>query len=348
MRTIRAIATPVPHEMSVENNYQEVASWISGQRVRFSNAILHAKQRRELGLSPPKPSRQSFADYSDIQSMTPATALVLASEYDRAQALSGAKLGVYGLNKWKPEVKRLLSEIGFFRLLGIESPDLLPENSHIYVTIERFESGSKLDPEKIAELVNQLIPKVYRLAPEAITDMDRRKNTAQMFSALIEAIENTRQHAYPKSGGQGAKLLPKWWLTGAAYPDERRLTLVVYDQGVSIPASVGSLHNAAWPGNNRVIRALKKLVGDSYKLDDPMLDAAKIRLAVQYGKSSTQQAHRGKGLHAIRDAIEHCPEGRLRIISRQGEYLIKRGKKPTSTNLGVQLAGTLIIWDFWL
>jgi hypothetical protein len=72
---------------------------------------------------------------------------------------------------------------------------------------------------------------------DALNDPITMAARLRLYSALVEAFENSRRHAYPKTASINPAV-SHWWMSGAACQAEKRLTLVVYDQGVTIPASL--------------------------------------------------------------------------------------------------------------
>ena len=59
-----------------------------------------------------------------------------------------------------------------------------------------------------------------------------------LCGAVVDALENVHDHAYPSDHFVGIRHVPNWWFTGAAHEDKRWLILGVYDQGITIPVSL--------------------------------------------------------------------------------------------------------------
>jgi hypothetical protein len=165
----------------------------------------------------------------------------------------------------------------------------------------------------------------------------------RLFDALVEATENSRQHAYPEEGVYEHEHVGRWWMTGAVDAKNKQIAIVVYDQGVSIP---GSIHR--WAGYGRVKRGLMWVFGQEPSPNDNAFDGARLHLAMSKQESSTGQSERGHGLQVVRRVIDECARGRLRIVSRAGEYVYETGKKPVARQLAVPLPGTLLEWNLWL
>jgi hypothetical protein len=341
-KLFRTRATPMvpPSRMAIENNFEEVATWLADLRSSL------AASQQSAGQNPSKATSRRFWDFSYIREVTPATALLIASEYDRLQSSLKAKLGVYNRRRWRGVVRRVLEDIGFFDLLGIELVKPRRTKESEYVRIFRFEAGELLESERMHRFVEQLNDALIAADPSALQDRRRRAQNMRLVEGLIEATENTRLHAYPRHVRSDPHLAPKWWVAGAAYPAEKRLTLVVYDHGVTIPGSMEE-GDSSWPGRawaKNVAKRYATLRGRPAEISDHVA----IRLAMDWGTSSTGKAHRGKGLPVLRQIVENCREGHLLVMSRAGEYVYRRGAKATARALPVELPGTLIVWNLSL
>jgi hypothetical protein len=80
----------------------------------------------------------------------------------------------------------------------------------------------------------------------------------------------------------------------------------------------------------------------SAPLEDPSNDATAIRLAVSVARSKTGLPQHGKGLNTMVEVADRAAIGRLRIISRNGEYVWEKGKKPVARSHEHSIGGTLI------
>ena len=156
----------MPSIFCLSENHDEVAKFllelrhdqtVGGerlQRLRMSGRLRKAQMRRG-GVY------ESFIDFATMDRITPATALVLASEYDRANSLYdyGEGLRAINLETWKPEVRSTLQEVGFLPLLGIDPPrEHLASHGGVYIV--PFMSGSKV----VGALIDDLILGLARFA----------------------------------------------------------------------------------------------------------------------------------------------------------------------------------------
>lgn len=346
----KALALSVPPIFTVDGEgADEFIAWINKRNAGLTKWLVTRRDRLLRGKPPRNTRVKLYSDFRMIETMSPAAALVVAAHYDRGRQLAGDAINVYDYDDWKPAVRLTLEQVGFFDVLDVPGAAIpAPSSDARTMRIARYESGDKLRQERLGLMVQQLLEYIMIADPDCLSNDERILRTAQLFDALVEATENTRRHAYPDDLHDPTIVLPNWWLTGSADPQERKLTLVVYDLGVSIPGSLASHRPSQWAGHNRVNRAIRRFMRGEFDENDPASDHAKIRLAAKYGYSSTDEEHRGKGLPVVREAIKHCRRGRLHILSRFGEYIEESGSKPISRQLEHALPGTLIVWDLWL
>ncbi|MBN9440351.1 hypothetical protein [Bosea sp. (in: a-proteobacteria)] len=158
----------------------------------------------------------------------------------------------------------------------------------------------------------------------------------QLLGAVADAIENVKGHAY---GGRVHPGIPHlWWLSGSADAQTRTLTLSIYDQGVTIPVT---LPNKWTP--EVIASMIKSYLNDTGGAGrhDAAHDGLAVAAAMRLSKTSTDARERGKGLSKIREAVANCAGGRLRVISRHGNYLYENGVESVSIT-EAPLRGTFI------
>ncbi len=340
-RGARRIAPP--EHFDFDRDPEGVLDWLNFAYKDSTQVIKNRRKRKRRRIARVK----AYYDFTKIKTMTPAAALIIAAFFDRHQKLGDVPIYVYEYEQWEPQVRETLAQVGFFDLLGLPAPASQPMPAHS-MKIERFASESNVRSEDVGRLIDTLLTYLLTAHPGCLSDAEQTARTAKLFDALIEATENTRIHAYPQDTHRGFATLPNWWLTGSVDPSQRRLTLIVYDQGISMPGSLASYRQSKWPGHDLVNRVIERFSRGSFGLDDKITDHAKVRLAMKMGISSTGDAHRGKGLPVVREAIKHCLKGRLHILSRNGAYLETTGEKAVSWHLKSPMIGTLIVWDLWL
>lgn len=328
--------TALPEIMCLERNTILVSDTLERLRRRLLNVKKNPVWMREVKNG--KPRIKGYFDFSPIQEISTSAALVLAAEYERAISIVGNPPPVINIEDWQPEVRNRLGELGFFPLLGIEQSALEGSYSDQSNTIIiPFISGSNASETENAdamliELAEFLDPD-KELSPEI---------SVPLLSALSEAMTNVRLHAYPHNHKFNYPHMSRWWLTGSADRANRRLTLVIYDQGASIPITYPRISHG-----NKVTDWIKTQVsiGNQHSFAH---DGIQIEAAAKFGNSQTGKANQGRGIPDMHDAIDACGKGSLMILSRGGKYLYKGNENSERSWFPSSIGGTLIEWSIEL
>lgn len=296
----------VPSIFSLHANYQEVARFFS----MFRNT---ANQRK----------RRLTVDFTTMTSLSPAASLVLASEVDRWRRIKNVKLRVIDVEKWHPQVRSWLEQLGFFELLDVTYKPFADIISSTSVRFIRFCSGNQAD----GNLARQLRRGLEDIAGPIATSQ-------YLYQGITEAMNNAIQHAYP----DGTKfrypfLKGEWWMCGSFDPVKGRFKVIFFDQGIGIPATL--------PRSSHWEKARGLILGWGKGSDDARL----IEAAIEVGRSSTRLTGRGYGLDEIRQFIDRNDDGRLRILSGRGEYIYEKGGRVHRMIHPSAVGGTLIEWE---
>jgi hypothetical protein len=320
-------SVPMPEVFCLEQNTAETLAFLEGMRRTIWQ---EAVQKRKL---PPTNRRHSariekYFDFKPIASISPTAALVLASIYDRRKHLLGYKPHTIDEHLWHPNVTAVLRSVGFHELL-----DMLPQAAEIeneqHIRVLKFLSGEKAEGESLGRLQEKL----GNLLPPDERD---RLLYAEPYGGMLEAALNSHMWAYPPDHKWDFPILPRWWMTGAIDTTQKTVTVAVYDQGVSIPASL-----PRWKHWGRLEKMLRRLSGTG---ETNTRDDVSIRLAMAISRSATNLPQHGKGLHTMLEVVERARAGRLRILSNKGEYIWEHGRKIVSRNYEHSIGGTLIEW----
>ncbi|MDE0101654.1 MAG: hypothetical protein OXN89_04685 [Bryobacterales bacterium] len=277
----------------------------------------------------------SYTDIAAIRRITPAAALVLASEFDRAVRRNRiGRRGVVNARAWNPGVARMLIDIGFLQHMNANLPDYQqvdpspPEKRMLPML-----TGNRNEPEQILSLRAQL---------QSLMDsvLDSVLNHA-IYDGLIEAMDNCAAHAYPEDHEFRYPMeQQRWWMSGSVAND-RELEVIFFDQGATIP---GTLPRS---GKREIARHWL-----SEKLNLVGIDAAddgqRIHAAMETGRSMFRQQGRGHGLAQMRSLVDLAPSGSLRILSRKGRYIYEKDAGERVDTLDGLIGGTLIHWRFRL
>jgi hypothetical protein len=338
--TIKGSPREVPSVLSLRNNWDETANFLVSVRSSLSDRIYTLRKRGRR--RPDRKFRRSqalkignYLDFTTIESISIPVALILASEYDRSRRLIDWAPFAIDIEKWNPNVRRLLDDIGFMELAGVDqqSEEILQAEA---TTVLRLRCGHTVDGEAIGAYM-------------AMLGVDLVEGDSRLFDAIMEAVTNIVHHAYRDESLLEQNSVKNWWLVAALTSETdgvQRLEVVVYDQGASIPRTLPS-----WDRYPLVRRKLAEfsnyVVGSSIDPtpEDARFDGDAIRLAIEVGRSSMGEEHRGKGLDQIMKALDLCISGTVAIYSRQGEFRQSKGEVARSINRSVPIIGTMVSWD---
>ena len=274
-----------------------------------------------------------YSNFEAIEKITPGAALVLAAEFSRPLHLSGAPGQVINAHKWRPEVLETLWDIGFFDIVGLPQ-NLAKPDMHAPIVVVPMKTGHMADGAAVTDLINSL----RALYPGTVGEVSEA-NMTRLYGAMIEGIVNVVRHAYPEGASYPYRPTRHWFMTGAVDRSRGWTTAVIYDQGITIPLTLPNWQN--YRGYARRIAARLGLVPHP---NDPKSDGYAIAAAVEESVSSTGEAHRGQGLAQMRDFVNQCRDGYLRLMSRQGEVVFRNGRPPEIKTHDVSIGGTLIEW----
>jgi hypothetical protein len=301
----KTVELSLPDHLDFEENYADTVDHFAALR-KAANAGYRIKE----------------LVFDNIRFVSPAAALVLASEVDRWNQRIGGKLKSYD-HKWDNDIKRLLCGMGFFELLNIKRPTI-PADHEISLTFLNFIRGTSAVRDS-GKLARQL-----RMNIEALVGAEIQRHF--LFEGLSEAITNVGQHAYPLDPFDISK--KQWWLSASYKPVDQELVVMFYDQGRGIPNTL--------PMKWASFELVKRLFSS-------WTDSQKIEAAMEYGRTATKRSERGKGLQNLIEFAKAHDEGKLSIYSHFGLYRViwskKSGTKTLLRDHEHSIGGTLIEWS---
>lgn len=334
---IRAPTTP-PSPLSFEDNLDETLRFF--EHVRQSSQIARDKYKgfvirsdKPNGL----PKILSYADFSRISDISTAAAVVLSAEYERLAVLDGEVPPTVELDKWNDSVFRKLYQLGFFEIVG-----LTPDRDDVII-----ESGDTRTMRIVSTKNGDDLARVDAALQQLGSFLNPHKNIPEqviidILTALSEAISNVTNHAYPDNIDIGHKHIGSLWVAATADRSQNSLTIVVYDQGATIPITyprIGRLAKVA----RYLERTLKKV--HQFEYDD---DGTYIRAAIRHGGSRTDQSHRGKGLPQMIEMLSRSVSGSMTVYSRGGWCRRTSNGRFRSGAVPYSIGGTLIEWSVQL
>jgi hypothetical protein len=309
---------------------------LAGALTFISNLRKGSTRRRGQPSTPKAIKRGSprqirgYWDFTTLEKITSGAALILAAEFDRIFKIGKVPPSAVDLDKWNPEVYNTLYQLGFFKAMGFTQEQVVNLKPNYNTPKTQFHImpmvvGDALDTDVMVDPIRELLSKT-----EATDDV-----SVALFGALFDAIENVNYHAYPKGNLEIEKVPHSWWLSGSVSQGNRQLTVSLYDQGITIPASLrlSGLFNEAFKAYEKLFK--------SDMWDDPKIDQRSLKWAFNTAETATGLNHRGKGLPNIRNMVAECPEGQLLVLSGKGKYLYINGKETFETT-DLPLSGTYV------
>lgn len=304
-----------PKDFSFSRNYRETLTFMMDFRRLFAERRAH--------LFPDGIRRKVYAEFADIERIGPGAGLVLAAEIHRHAQDRGGRVRVHDQH-WSEEVRSFFMDQGLFELLEIDPNSISskPSSSALRQTL-KYASGKTSSGRDARELLNRL----QALAGQSIG------TRSTVYGAIAEALANV-SHAYPAwFCSWPYRASRRWWASGFWEPTSKTVGLQLYDQGAGIPATL--------PRQTQYPRLLKMF-------DPERNDAGLIAAAMEYGRTSTGRAGRGKGLAEMADWIEISGSGFLRILSGSGEVTYRPGRRLERRKFDAPFSGTLVQWELTL
>lgn len=299
----------LPENLSLQENYEET--------IGFFQSLRRAADDRNVRL---------MINFTTLQQIGPAAALVLAAELDCWRQSAEFPIRIRDVSRWNQDILRLLDQMGLFDLVKVANRPSLPEVSQSSVYFIRFKSSDLADGRFAQELRADLEEVI-----QGVPDWKR------LYRGLTEAMTNVKHHAYPKERAQiSHPENRRWWMFGAYDAQRCLLTCVLYDRGVGIPATLPLKHPM-----EHINSILAKLgVRES-------TDAALIVAATELGRTRTSRLYRGRGfgLADIKRLVTESSHGKLRIMSGSGRYVFEGEDPGERSSLPSPIGGTLIEWE---
>jgi len=236
---------PMPKVFCLDQNVEETLKFLEFMRGIILGEAVEYQRRHEAQLKreasrPPSHRKQrrrretlrSYFDFKSLRAITPTAALILAALYDRRKAITGFRPYTVDEHLWNHDVLRVLRSVGFHELLEMRpaqnEEDVAGEQS---IRILKFVSGQQVAGSELGNLQEALadfLPQEER----------ERLLYAEPYAGMIEAALNSYMWAYPADQDWDFPPVPRWWMTGAIDQRNKTATVAVYDQGISIPASL--------------------------------------------------------------------------------------------------------------
>ncbi len=240
------------------------------------------------------------------------------------------------LDQWSPDAFQKLFGMGFFEIVGISEDVSDRFNQSGDVRTMRIASGTDASQlEQVCTMILELSEFI-----DASHPLPRDVYVA-LNTALSEAISNVTKWAYPDDVHAEFEHISSWWITATADRKNRDLTVVVFDQGATIPVTFPRK-----PAGRIVRDALLSVFrGEQHVFAD---DGVFIAAAMKPGATSTDHSWHGKGLPQMVDLVKMCKGGYVSILSRGGECTVAHDGEERHQYRTSSIGGTLITWKLVL
>ncbi|MGE0108164.1 MAG: hypothetical protein AB7S81_00125 [Bdellovibrionales bacterium] len=263
-------------------------------------------------------------DFSELKSISPAAALMLASVLYCWSKKSHQQITLHDQTQWDPMMRHLLNDMGLFDLMNVKNPPSYSEKAEPTKEFLRFCSGNNVDASPYGPFREKI---VETFGP--ISDMKK------LYKAISEAMTNSFQHAYPL---QKHKLgFGCWWMFGAYDWTTKELTISFCDLGIGIPKALPRKYSLEY------LRELLSMV--RMPVND---DAKMIKAAMEIKRTQTKKGYRGKGMPGMKEIINANPSSCMRVYSSGGMYEYAHSTEEKIQGLKGVLPGTIIEWRFLL
>lgn len=254
-------------------------------------------------------------NFGHVESLSSDAALILLSEIQRCRRFLNRKQQLTGTYPLNANVSKLLYDLGFYKALDIRKPKTLKDPP------DKFFVQIASHNQTQAEVSYRLLETFRKI--DALSQAEQR----MLQVAIVECMDNAKEHAYPKGSNQ-PYLLREWWLCGYADPETQTAQFSFFDQGVGIPETVR--------------RKQKMSMGEFFT---NWSDASWINVAVKKKVSRHASDRRGHGLEKLMHILDrHGTSGVLRVAGGAGMVEFTPGKSNPLT-VANPLDGTLISWQ---
>lgn len=271
-------------------------------------------------------------DFSETKTVSAAAMLILNAEIDRILTKQPFRIRVIPHNRddWEDEITIQLDVLGFFDLILQEQKGKIPVKlDRDEFTVLPMMASNQLEPRRLQKISEGL---------ERVANVFAQR--AQLYEAMIEATMNAVSHAYPDDVEFKFSPIPgkAWWAVAIYSLSKREVRVVVFDQGVGIPATLHRSHLAEQLRERLDLAALTSPIFKDH--------ARMIRAALDVSRTSKDVAEgRGQGLRDVLSPVDESKKGRVRILSGAGGIIYSPNKDVQLLSLPGHIGGTLIDWS---
>lgn len=286
--------------------------------VKFLRAVAHAVLRRRIRVT---------LNFKDTESFHPAGTILLYAEINRIIGLSELSKPITIKDPFRRRPREVLKQIGIHALTG-DVCNVVPQRDDVvfWKSVRgRDQSGDSIGPilEFVADRVNR--------------EHAQQVEISGIWPGVSEAVINSVEHAYTAPRNDGFRHFDdtKWWMFTQIR--KRTFSAAVCDLGCGYRLSI----------NKTIPEAFRATCSQWFLGENP--DSQAIKIAMEYGRTSTNLTNRGKGSRDALSVLTKHGIGELFIMSKTGgvRFNLVRGGKPVVENydLGIDIKGTIVWWN---
>lgn len=263
-------------------------------------------------------------DMSDVNRMVADAALLFKAELSRLVERMNVRVVAKPPNSER--ARQVLKQTGIDELLAIRIEGRPDREDVVHWRVAEGPRET-VDPAALSEIMSDI---------ESVTGMEAHP----IYQGIIESMANCVEHAYKPHSDVKREMPenPGWWV----FQQVRNgiLNVVVCDLGIGVRRSLP----LTLAGEMGLYRKLMHLVRRAKGEDNRALLAA-----MEYGRSSTGERQRGKGMRNAHNVVDELGEGSFCAMSNSGCYMYTRkcGDRSGSyktVKLRHSIEGTILGW----
>lgn len=286
--------------------------------VKFLRAVAHAVLRRRMRVT---------LNFHDTESFYPAGTILLYAEINRIIGLSDLQKPVTIRDPFRRRPREVLKQIGIHAVTG-DVCNVVPQRDDVvfWKSVQgRDQSGDTIGPilEFVADQVNK--------------EQAQQVELSGIWPGVSEAVINSVEHAYiaPRNDGFDQYDETKWWMFTQIR--KRTFSAAVCDLGCGYRMSI----------NHTIPEVFRAKFNQIFLGEN--LDSQAIKIAMEYGRTSTNLSNRGKGSRDALSVLTKHGIGQLFIMSKTGgvKFNLPSGGKLEVENydIGIDIKGTIVWWN---
>lgn len=252
--------------------------------------------------------------------------ILLFAELDRIISLSTLLKPISILDPIRRRPREVLKQIGIHNLTG-DSCDIIPERED--VVYWKATKGSNQSGDSYGAIVEAVAEKANKAHAKQL-------EVSGLWRSVNEAVANSIDHAYkvPRYDGFNGLTTTKWWMFSQI--KDNTFTLAVCDLGCGYRRTI-----------NETIPE-KFIAQITASFTDANRDSLAIDIAMEYGRSGTNQGNRGKGSRDVLSLLQKHGTGELVVVSNTGwlryEYRNEQEIDRNSGGIGIDIGATIVWW----